>query len=448
MAFGRAWALCAASQLPARARNRRTPTLVRAALLALSCAAVRSVATWLCPRLPSAGRTESGSAWHRTAARAEDPQRSEGSASADAPSEPDPLLEEAKMALETAKLRLEAAKLREETEKLRSKAAAATVKVAEQAPAPAAGEMPVVAEATSQDVAQRQVPDVEASTEASALVGSTVLQRAAGVLLRLRRAEGAAFEALVSRVCEQLEAGEVEWGALMGADSTWQAAGVEPSEAEEALRALAALLTPRGSPAQEVKTASQRDRKAVLKILLYDQLPEASEQYADLLQLEDGYKDELVTELTIMDPTIEELSTEVREAVRFTRRLELVPEAERTGERLRRLYAMPLVSEAASLAQQDASLVELGPAVKPFESRLYAAMRQAQLRARPKEEITDDKLKVVTLDFNILQLLGALVAIAVLAYGAAQVAKGSFGAQSGIGGSDMPMYSLRPDTTR
>uniref|UniRef100_A0A7S4UG38 Uncharacterized protein n=1 Tax=Alexandrium monilatum TaxID=311494 RepID=A0A7S4UG38_9DINO len=421
----------------------RASALGCAALLTLLCSGPWHGPDWLgrrgpplgVARHPAAGRR--GGALHRAAA----PPDGAPEAPLPGPDEPDPLLDEARAAAEAAKLRLEAAKLRQEAELWRARSGG-------EAPPAAAAPVPMSAPVSASPGAAVAPTSTgagsEAQADASALVGSPAVRRACGVLLRLQRADGGrALEDLVLRACSELEAGGGSADAVVGDGGVWEGAGVDPAEAREALAALAELLALRGSPVTELKTTRQRDRAAVLKVVIYDQLPETSRAYAKMAGMEQEGSEDGATELTVMDAQLQ-ISEEERKAVRFLRRLELFPsEADRDQERLRRLREMPLAKEALAQAGADPELAELGAAVAPLETRLYGAVRGAQLRARPKEETDEDRVQVVSLEFNLAQALGALVVIIVLAYGSAQLAKGAFQQRSGYSPDQMPTYGLQ-----
>jgi len=250
----------------------------------------------------------------------------------------------------------------------------------------------------------------------------------------------------------ELESGTSSWDVVMGNTGAWEAAGIDPSKARETLRAAAALFTPRGSPADEVRTTQQRDRKTALKLLLYDQLPETTRAFAELIKLEEQAREDGATEVTLVDPGLARLSAteDVREAVRFAARLELIAsDEERVRERLQRLRQLPLARGLLAAAELDVGLTELAgsAALEPLLPRLYNATRTAQLRARPQDETRDDRVQVMSLEFNLLQALGVLVVIAALAYGASQLAKGALKQRAG-GGDQMPVYSLSSTEAR
>jgi len=363
---------------------------------------------------------------------------------APAGAEVDGTVEEARAAMEAAKLRLEAAKMRmeaamEEEENVRMKAKAEEELVAA-TPVATPVESPVEA-----PVEVLESSETAAGPDAIALINSTVVQQAAQILVKLRQAEGGthALEALVLRACSELEAGKnCNWDYLLGDGSEWRAAGVEPAEANETLSNLAALLMPRDSPVKEVQTMSQpSDRRTALRLLIYDQLPETSRELAKLVETREG--DAPTAELTFSTDSEFIVGDEEREAVHFNQRLELInSEPERQRTRLQRFSNMPLAKEVISTASKDPSLKELAGILDAHALRLYGAVREAQLRARPEEDT--ETITVIDLSISLEQLLGALFLVVVVAYLCFQ------GPQTGIEQStrnvdQMPIYSLRAD---
>lgn len=82
-------------------------------------------------------------------------------------------------------------------------------------------------------------------TVVDALIGSRTLCRVAQALLCLKRSPGGCekLDGFVRRAVAQLDDGRADWQLLLGPPEDWQAAGVEVTEAEEALKAAQPLLT-------------------------------------------------------------------------------------------------------------------------------------------------------------------------------------------------------------
>jgi len=197
------------------------------------------------------------------------------------------------------------------------------------------------------------------------------------------------------------------------------------------------------------------DRAALMELVLYDRLPEKYKGLAALIELQEkiqaqgGDTDaEGVRDIQFIDPKATKVveDPEVRAAVRFFKRLELIPSAgEKNRERLRRLQEMPLARQIAAAAAADSEWAELGRALQeseePLVERLYAAMRGAQMDGVLSE---DEKVSVIDVELNLFQILGALVVIAALAFGAANLTKSALRQGTPNQASEsLPMYTLK-----
>lgn len=441
----------------ARPRPRKSTHswLHRSALLLLSCSAAWRAVAWVGSPAPSrayAHRRSPGAG--PCAAAPEDTAAS--TSGTDEKEEID--LETARAAMQAAKLRLEAAKLRMEVEQ----ASPAAISQASSSPAPEPGTAAGTSDASVPSVATLEAElagnegatpndstsPVEVGAEAMALADSSALRDAANTLLKLRRSAGgdAALEKLVLQGCDALEngMGDVDT-VLSNANVDWDAAGISTSEAKQALCGAVDLLTPRGSPQAEVKLQPQPDRAAVLRIMLHDQGPDIYSGYAQVLDLDDQPTTNAdgMTDVSIVDPSITQgLTPEIKDAALFSRRLEKIPsEDERTRTRLKRLKEMPLVQQFATAVESNADLAEVANALSPWELRIYNAVREAQLRKRPEED--KQQVSMVSLEFSLAQVIGALVVSIALAYVAAQFAKGALNPQQdGFDNSQVPLYSL------
>lgn len=367
--------------------------------------------------------------------------------------EVDSTVEAARAAMEAAKLRLEAEKLRmeaavEEEVRMKAKAEEKFAGTPVAVPVEALVETPVESPVEAPAEALGGVETAAAGPDALALVNSPVVQQAAQILVKLRQAEGGshALEELVLRACSELEVGNsCNWDSLLGDESTWRSAGLKPAEAKETLSKFVALFTPRDSPVNEVKAMSQpSDRRTALRLLIYDQLPETSRELAKLLESREG--DAPTAELTFTTDSEFVVGDDEREAVHFNQRLELIhSEHERQLAKLQRLRNMPLAKEVISAASIDPSLKELAGILDTHSLRLYGAVRNAQLQARPTSDT--EKVTVIDLSIGLEQLLGVLVVVAVVAYLAFQGPQGGTGQSTG-NIDQMPIYSLHADRSQ
>mmetsp|Transcript_37714 Transcript_37714/g.82863 ORF Transcript_37714/g.82863 Transcript_37714/m.82863 type:complete len:423 (-) Transcript_37714:146-1414(-) len=390
-------------------------------LLATLCCRgiVRSFSWFTGERAPVLSQCHRSSSRSKTCVSASE----EGKDAQDTSTADSDLLDAARAAAEASKLRLEAEKLRSELETNRKVATEVT-------PTPTTAPVaPQVATQTS----------TGSSSEASALLNSEVVRRATRVALALRRADGGeqALEELVLSACSALEKGG-DVRQVVGSESqALEKAGVDPEEARQAFEALAELLTPRGNVDNELKRGPQAARAAVLKLMVFDQLPDKYSSYAKLTSVPEQSEER---EMVFMDPEVSGIGKEAMEGARFAGRLELIgDDSDRVRERFQRLAKMPLAQEVKSLAAQDAELSELSEALKPWQLRLYNATRTAQLRLRPEKP---PDLQVLTIDFSIEQLIGGFVVfVALIALLCA--AGGAFNPQSSSDyPSQVPLYSL------
>jgi len=355
---------------------------------------------------------------------------------------------EARAAAEAAKFRLEAAKLQMEIEQLRGSKADASGDKASAVAVPVLGATEAVPAPVATEAGASAV--VLAGPDARAFVGSPVLRRASEALLCLKRKEGgeAALEALVLRACDVLETGVGDVDGVVGGAAMWEGTGFDPKGVRDSFLEAAELLTPKGSPSKEVKAGGSGDRMAALKMIAFDQLPDLYRTYGELLELSDKEAqskfDDGPTDVTFMDPSISaDLGEDEKAAARFMRRVDLIAsDTERVRARMQRLCDMPLVKEVMSLVTDDADIEELTRALEPLTIRIYNATRTAQLRALPAEEIRSKEVKVLELEFNIFQAIGALVVVIALAFFAAQAVKESLKPPD----SATPFYSLSSNT--
>ncbi|CAE8642690.1 unnamed protein product [Polarella glacialis] len=193
------------------------------------------------------------------------------------------------------------------------------------------------------------------------------------------------------------------------------------------------------------------DRAALLELAGFDRLPEKYKGLAPLIEMQDvvASRQDGANEINLMDERATRLAAqpEVKDAVRFAKRLELLSEKDQMPERFRRLQDMPLVRDVLAGMAADEQLRGLQPMLSPFAERFYGAARgwRGRQKGGQEQDAEDDKVTIINLEFNLFQAIGALVVIAALAYGASQGVKSQIqpGGAGGRGQEALPVYSLR-----
>eukprot|EP00929_Paragymnodinium_shiwhaense_P099046 TRINITY_DN6060_c0_g6_i1.p2 TRINITY_DN6060_c0_g6~~TRINITY_DN6060_c0_g6_i1.p2 ORF type:complete len:441 (+),score=164.76 TRINITY_DN6060_c0_g6_i1:130-1452(+) len=376
------------------------------------------------------------------------------------------IVEKAKAAAEAAKLNLEAARLKAQLQELQKStgqssessspppppapAATAPAAAAPAAAAPAAtpGLESAISEALGVSSSSTLLDSVDASPEARSLVDASAIRQAASRLVELKRSNKDAFEAFVGRACDAVETGKGDYDGVLGDSGMWESAGTTKQDAEACFRRAVELLAAKGSASKELGRTSALDRQAVLKMIVYDQLPELYKSYAEVIELKENPNkdmDEAGQGMTVVDPSLlEGMTDEEKQAASFAKRLEMIPsEQERAKARLARFREQPLARDVTALVAASPELAELGEALRPMENRIYTSAHTAQLRELPEQEIKEKEITTISLEFNIVQLVGGLVVVIALAFFAAQGAKTALDpAQQGGGYADIE-YSLK-----
>jgi len=329
---------------------------------------------------------------------------------------------------EVAKLRKEAERLRLEAEALRAatqaKAALNKLKEGLQAEETEASsgsvaqtESKVVASESAPASLSQQLVNEASSTAATALLSSAKLRNAMQALLQYKEQPGGAvlLTALAERACSSLQTGEGSLDSVLGEDG-WSS--VEDSDggilaAKEVTQEVLKFLSPGPDAEKEAKGACSAERRAVLDLIIYDELPDLYAVYGQFLEIEQdqGRKDQYSQEVTLLDPSLTNgLSKEQKEAALFSRRLEKVPsDTQRVQDRLTRLKEYPLAQALAQQVQEDPEWRELVDVLKPMELQIYNATRTAQLRERSPGEYQLGEVGVINLEFTLAEALGAIV---------------------------------------
>mmetsp|Transcript_10627 Transcript_10627/g.26392 ORF Transcript_10627/g.26392 Transcript_10627/m.26392 type:complete len:242 (+) Transcript_10627:2594-3319(+) len=235
----------------------------------------------------------------------------------------------------------------------------------------------------------------------------------------------------------------------------WTAAGLSVAEARAELSAAVELLTPpsRGKLKEAAARASAGDRAAALKVMAFDQKPDECKGYIKLFDFEEESSGSSAESLNLIDPGVARIKAdpEIQEGVRFAKRLQNMPsEAECTRSRLRRLLDSSALQGLYSLLASDTSdeaPIAVMTALEPLRERIYGAARTAQLRRRPAQEVGDDKVQVISLEFDLFGAIASLVVVIALAFFASQAFKGAISQSSSpgggsLGGSNLPVYGL------
>lgn len=200
----------------------------------------------------------------------------------------------------------------------------------------------------------------------------------------------------------------------------WARAGVGEDEAASALSGVRELFDPSSR-----LDPNSPERDAILKIIEYDLLPDVCSETRKTLGMagESERPEDNAIELDLVDPRIKRAREELvskpgyQDALRFSKRLELIPsDDQRVRARFDRLQELPLVREVSSRVSQDESYRELASAMEPCYLQLYSAARTALLRADKKAKANDPNPSAsgVTIEFNLFQLIGAILVVVVL----------------------------------
>jgi len=197
------------------------------------------------------------------------------------------------------------------------------------------------------------------------------------------------------------------------------------------------------------------DRAACLDLIIYDLMPDTFRGLVPLLEAEDNAgefdpdRQDVPIVLGDSGEAVDAMKDpRVKDAVRFTKRLTLLTDPDGTSlpqakARLERLRDSPVARQVTSGMKANPALMNLYTLLEPDELRVYAAAR-ARMQGFSPDELAKEEAKaeatVINLEFNIFQLVGAIILIGALAYGAANAGKPNGGVQPAS--DSLPMYSL------
>eukprot|EP00434_Breviolum_minutum_P037645 symbB.v1.2.033390.t1/scaffold4067.1/size45298/2 len=129
---------------------------------------------------------------------------------------------------------------------------------------------------------------------------------------------------------------------------------------------------------------------------------------------------------------------EMMEAAKFVNSITDVNDAEKAERRLYRFEKSPLARKIYSALLSDPVWADFWPMVAPRIPEIYQALRKAMLRARPAQTMEPRRVSVVRI--NVLGVLGLLVVLGVVAWGAWQ-----FFHPSANEAENLPLYSLKSE---
>mmetsp|Transcript_64034 Transcript_64034/g.118976 ORF Transcript_64034/g.118976 Transcript_64034/m.118976 type:complete len:422 (-) Transcript_64034:8-1273(-) len=328
---------------------------------------------------------------------------------------------------EVARLRAEAERLRKEAAELNRKPQEAPKEF--DSKADSEGEASKAA-SVANGMSTRAIPADEllkvdeAAEEAAVLLASPTVLQSMRALLQYKRQEGGEelLKKLVERACGVLNSGTGSYAEVLGDASAWPEGSSSVQTLAEDLVALLSAGPEISKEAEEGKCSPER--RAVLDLIIYDQLPDAYAAYGQYLELEEeqSKRDQYAQEVTLLDPSLTRgMSEEQKVAAKFARRLEKVPSAtQQVRDRLRRLQAVPVVQQMQLLAAEDNEWSELLSILAPMDLQIYNATRTAQLRTRSLSKYQMGEVSVVSLEFTLPQLLGGVAAVLAAVYIIAQ----------------------------